>query len=125
MEVDLPPSLPIHASPLSHVSNPSPPVRIGSAATPRSNTALQSPIVAAFLPSSPDTNEFSPLPPTPEPLDPDAKTVKLIAEIKARAFAANQSSDDDRPLAFRELEDSDDDDIVDELPLVSGTKQRR
>lgn len=92
----------------------------------RSSAALQKPVVAsACLPSPPDTNELPPLPLTPEPIDPEAKTAKLIAEIKARAFAANQSSDDEHPLSFHELEDSDDDDLIDCLPLISIPKGKR
>ena len=128
MEIDLPPSSPIRGSPLTDAWSASPPfdADVRSGATSRSNTAFQTPIIASgCLPSAPDTNELPPLPPTPEPIDSEAKTAKLIAEIKAKAFAANQSSDDEPPLSFRELEDSDDDDLIDELPLVGSAKKRR
>jgi hypothetical protein len=82
-------------------------------------------VASACLPSPPDTNELPPLPATPEPIDPEEKAAKLIAEIKARAYAANQSSDDEQPLAFRELEDSDDDDLNDDLPLIGNAKEQR
>lgn len=128
MEVDPLSSSPIHSSPSTSAWSASPdfdaPVR--SAVTSRSSAALQTPIVAsACLPSTPDTNELPPLPPTPEPIDPEAKAAKLIAEIKARAFAANHSSDDEQPLSFRELEDSDDGDLIDDLPLMGSAKGQR
>lgn len=128
MEVDTPPSSPIRSSPVASARSASPhfdaPVR--SVATTRSSAAFQTPLVAsACLPSPPDTNELPPLPATPEPIDPEAKAAKLIAEIKARAYAANQSSDDEQPLAFRELEDSDDGDLNDDLPLIGKAKEQR
>ncbi|KAG8213862.1 hypothetical protein J3R82DRAFT_10606 [Butyriboletus roseoflavus] len=125
MEVDLLSSSPIHSPPATSAWSASPhfdaPVR--SAVTSKNSAALQTPIVAsACLPSPPDTNVLPPLPPTPEPIDPETKAAKLIAEIKARAFAANQSSDDEQPLSFRELEDSDDGDLIDDLPLIGSGK---
>lgn len=128
MEVDTPPSSPNRGSPVASVQSAShyfgAPVH--TTAAPRSSPAFQTPIVAsACLPSPPDTNELPPLPATPEPIDPEAKTAKLIAEIKARAYAASQSSDDEQPLAFRELEDSDDDDLIDDLPLIGNAKEQR
>ncbi|KAF8554699.1 hypothetical protein OG21DRAFT_1508593 [Imleria badia] len=124
MVVDTPPSSPMRGSPVVSARSASPrfdaPVR--SVETPRSSAAFQTP--SACLPSPPDTDELPPLPPTPEPIDPEAKTAKLIAEIKARAFAANQSSDDEQPLTFRELEDSDDGDLIDDLPLISNKKKQ-
>ncbi|KAG6372341.1 hypothetical protein JVT61DRAFT_7781 [Boletus reticuloceps] len=127
MKVDTPPSSPIRSSPVISARSPSrhlgAPVR--SVATPGSNATFKIPIVApACLPSLPDTNELPPLPATPEPMDPEAKTAKLIAEIKARAFTTNQSSDDEKPLEYRELEDSDDDDLSDDLPLISNAKKQ-
>lgn len=129
MEVDLFSSSSIRSSPLTNIAwSSSPPfgALVPSAEMSRSNTGSPTPIVAsACLPSSPDTNDLSPLPPTPEPIDPETKTTKLIAEIKAKAFAANQSSDDSPPLSFYELEDSDDGDLLDEASLFRGTKERR
>ncbi|KAF9241519.1 hypothetical protein BU15DRAFT_73249 [Melanogaster broomeanus] len=76
---------------------------------------------ATCLPSPPDTDAAPPLPPTPKALDKDSKTAKLIADIKARAFAVKNSSDDEKTLEFRELEDSDDDDLDDDLlPVGQG-----
>lgn len=127
MEVHLLPSSPARSSPSAHAWDVSPPfdTAIRSAATSRSNTTVQTPVAAsACLPSSPDTDELPPLPLTPEPIDSETKTARLIAEIKARAFAANQSSDNE-PLAFHELEDSDDGDLIDELPLAGGGGKRR
>lgn len=128
MVVDTPPSSPIRGSPVPSVRSASPRFEVPTrpAETPRSSATFRTPIVAsASLPSPPDTNELPPLPPTPEAIDPEAKTAKLIAEIKARAFAANQSSDDEQPLAFRELEDSDDGDLADDLPLIGDKKKQR
>ena len=128
MEVDTPLSSPIRSSPVASARSASPHFEASarSVATPRSSAAFQTPIVASTcLPSPPDTNEFLPLPTTPEPIDPEAKTAKLIAEIKAKAYAANQSSGDEQPLAFRELEDSDDGDLIGDLPLTGNPKQQR
>ncbi|KAH0827799.1 hypothetical protein J3R83DRAFT_3424 [Lanmaoa asiatica] len=128
MEVDPLPSSPIRGSPVALAWNASShcdaPVR--SAEMSESSAAVQTPVVvSASLPSPSDTDELPPLPPTPEPIGPEAKTAKLIAEIKARAFAANQSSDDERPLSFRELEDSDDGELIDDLPLIGGAWEQR
>lgn len=130
MEVDTPPSSPNRGSPVASARSAfhyfGAPVR--TTAPPRSSPAFQTPIAApACLPSPPDTNELPPLPATPKPIDPEAKTAKLIAEIKARAYAANQSSDDDQPLTFPELEDSsdDDDDFIDDLSLIGNAKEKR
>lgn len=128
MEVDTPPSSPTLGSAVASARTPSPyfnaPVR--SAATPGSSAAPQTPVVASVgLPSPPDSNELPPLPPTPKPIDPEAKTAMLIAEIRARAFAGNQSSDEEHPLEFRELDDSDDDDLIDDLPLIGNAKEPR
>lgn len=128
MEVDTPPSSPIHDSPVTPAQSASPPfdAPVRSAVTPRSSSALQTSIVASTgLPSPPETDKLPPLPSTPEPMDPEAKTARIIAEIRARAFAANQSSEDEELLIFRELEDSDDDDLVGDLPLMNNAKGKR
>lgn len=128
MEVDTPPSSPIHDSPVTPAQSASPPfdAPVRSAVTPRSCSVLQTSIVASTgLPSPPETDKLPPLPSTPEPMDPEAKTARIIAEIRARAFTANQSSEDEELLIFRELEDSDDDDLVGDLPLMNNAKGKR
>ncbi|KAI6046220.1 hypothetical protein EDC04DRAFT_1884024 [Pisolithus marmoratus] len=87
------------------------------------DTPIQSPICPF---SATDTREpsSSPLPPTPKALDPDAKAANLIAEIKARAFASVAlPSDDEKPLEYRDLDDSDEDDF-NFSPICTGDRTR-
>ncbi|KIJ18779.1 hypothetical protein PAXINDRAFT_179422 [Paxillus involutus ATCC 200175] len=128
--VPLPPS-PSRCSPAASVGGPSPhsdaTAHIRSVTTSDSSTVLpETPFLpATCLPSPPDTTEAPPLPPTPQPLNKESKTAKLIADIKARAYAANHFSNDEKPLQFRELEDSDDDDLDDDfLPIGKGKGKR-
>ncbi|KAF8844378.1 hypothetical protein BDN67DRAFT_770368 [Paxillus ammoniavirescens] len=128
--VPLPPS-PSRFSPAASVGGPSPhsdaTAHIRSVTTSDSSTVLsETPFLPAMcLPSPPDTTEAPPLPPTPQPLDKESKTAKLIADIKARAYAANHFSNDEKPLQFRELENSDDDDLDDDiLPSGKGKGKR-
>ncbi|KAL4073984.1 hypothetical protein J3A83DRAFT_4090316 [Scleroderma citrinum] len=77
---------------------------------------------SAWFPSPPDTSEASSvlLPPTPEALNAETKTAKLIADIKAKAFSsANLSSDEGEPLRYRELDVSEDDDL-EMPPIIQG-----
>lgn len=70
------------------------------------------------------TNEASslPLPVTPKALDGETKAAKLIADIRARAFAsANVSSEDDKPLQYRDLDDSEDDEL-EISPVTQGNR---
>ncbi|KAF9227426.1 hypothetical protein BS17DRAFT_465007 [Gyrodon lividus] len=111
------PSSPSHSSPAASVGGSSSyfddTAHIRSVTTSVSNTTSPDTLILPpmFLPSSPDANESPPLPPTPRPLDKESKAAKLIADIKARTYIANHSSDDEKPLQFRELDDSDDDDL--------------
>ncbi|KIJ61348.1 hypothetical protein HYDPIDRAFT_116117 [Hydnomerulius pinastri MD-312] len=125
MEVDPPASSSSHGSPTASVGGSSPHFEdashFRSVTTSASSTTLpETPLLASTcLPSPPDTNEAPPLPPTPQALDKESKTAKLIADIKARAFATTCSSDDEKLLEFRELDDSDDEDL-DFLPTGKG-----
>ncbi|KAI6134463.1 hypothetical protein EDD17DRAFT_1857004 [Pisolithus thermaeus] len=87
----------------------------------------ESPVQSPVYPLSPsDTGEISssPLPPTPKALDPDAKAVNLIAEIKARASASVcLLSDDEKPLEYRALDESDEDDFS-LSPICIGKRAR-
>ncbi|KAI0949519.1 hypothetical protein AcW1_009108 [Taiwanofungus camphoratus] len=62
---------------------------------------------------TPPTSDPVPSPTTPEALDVESKTAKIIAEIRAKAFAAAPSSPEDEPLEFKELDDSSSDDSDD------------
>ncbi|KAH7927129.1 hypothetical protein BV22DRAFT_1127611 [Leucogyrophana mollusca] len=95
--------------------------------TSASSLSPESPLFSSTsLPSPPNTKEVPPTPATPEALDSHTKTAQLIASIKAKAYAASVSSSDGRhsPLQFRELEDSDDEDL-DILPSnqLKGAKK--
>ncbi|KDR75827.1 hypothetical protein GALMADRAFT_140422 [Galerina marginata CBS 339.88] len=59
------------------------------------------------------------MPPTPVALDAASKTAKIIADIKARAYARSLSSPESTPLKFNEqLDDSsDDEDILSVMPI--------
>jgi len=70
------------------------------------------PIHSFVLPLATDEASSLPLPATPKALDGETKAAKLIADIRARAFAsANFSSEEDKPLQYRDLDDSDDDEL--------------
>ncbi|KIK79819.1 hypothetical protein PAXRUDRAFT_262000 [Paxillus rubicundulus Ve08.2h10] len=124
------PFSPLRCSPAVSVCGPSPhsdaTAHIRSVTGSDNSTVLsETPFYqATCLPSPSDTNEAPPLPPTPQPLDKESKTSKLIADIKARAYAASHFSNDEKPLQFRDLEDSDDDDLDDFLPIGEGKGKR-
>lgn len=84
----------------------SPLTSLATSPVQNTETPIQTPI-CAFSPSSPL------FPPTPKALDPDTKAANLIAEIKARAFASVcPPSGDEKLLKYRELDDSDEDDLL-------------
>lgn len=93
----------------------------------RSTYPPESPVQSPVDPfSTSDTGETSssPLPPTPKALDPDAKAANLIAEIRARALASVcLLSDDEKPLEYRDLDESDDDGFS-LSPVFTGKRAR-
>lgn len=87
------------------------------------DSPVQSP-VDPFLSSDTGETSSSPLPPTPKALDPDAKAANLIAEIRARALASVcLPSDDEKPLEYRDLDESDDDSFS-LSPVFTGKRAR-
>jgi len=71
-------------------------------------TPLQS---SASLPSPPDTEGASPLPVTPLVSDNTRRSSQVIASIKAQAFTGSPLSDEEIHYAYRELDESSDDDL--------------
>ncbi|KAK7053353.1 hypothetical protein VNI00_003979 [Paramarasmius palmivorus] len=63
---------------------------------------------------------------SPVILDSDAKTAKIIAEIRAKAYAKIQSSpEDEKKIEFREeLDDSDDDELLLNFGSIKKGKQK-
>ncbi|KIM40065.1 hypothetical protein M413DRAFT_446218 [Hebeloma cylindrosporum] len=68
---------------------------------------------------TPPVSDPLPLPPTPVALDAASKSAKIIAEIKARAYANSMSSPEAAPFEFNdELESSSDEDDLLTLPNI-------
>ncbi|KAF8897045.1 hypothetical protein CPB84DRAFT_1781409 [Gymnopilus junonius] len=74
------------------------------------------------LPSTPPSSDLPSIPPTPVALDAASKTAKIIADIKARAFAKCLSSPESVPLEFNDLLESSSDE-EDVLPVFSIVKK--
>ncbi|CCM03591.1 uncharacterized protein FIBRA_05728 [Fibroporia radiculosa] len=73
---------------------------------------------------TPPMSSDSPLPVTPKILDPETKTAKIIADIKAKVLAAARSSPEEEPVDLKEIEDSSDDSDLESMDklfvLVKG-----
>jgi hypothetical protein len=121
MDVD-----PIATSPLPSPGSSGP--TLNTKAEPRTSRAsmlLASPMFGRgdTPPPIARSSSLSPLPPSPEILDPETKTAQIIAQIREKAYAMSMSSplDSPTPEFEEELDDSsDDDDII----LWSPTKGR-
>ncbi|KAH7913893.1 hypothetical protein BJ138DRAFT_1144969 [Hygrophoropsis aurantiaca] len=113
---------PAATSPVPSEADVSAQLRVGS--SPASSLFSGTSPVFTSSPSASGSQPLS-MPVTPGALDTDTKTAQVIADIKAKAYAASLSSSDDNrpPLEFRELEDSDDDEF--ELPTSKLTDERK
>ncbi|KAG5648504.1 hypothetical protein DXG03_003115 [Asterophora parasitica] len=72
-----------------------------------------------------EMSSLSPLPPSPKALNPTTKAEQIIAEIKARAYAATHQIRSETPVReFKdELSDSSDDDMLPESPIRAKVKR--
>ncbi|EDR08791.1 uncharacterized protein LACBIDRAFT_296212 [Laccaria bicolor S238N-H82] len=103
---------------------------------PEHDTNLQRPTPASpfspgfgHIPTPPYTDRHSndaPMPPSPIALDPATKAAQIIADIKARAYAATLLSPESTPsLEFKdELSDSSDDEMLPFVPVPAKEKSK-
>ena len=106
----------VDEDPFSH--NPKQLPSESASSTPKSIAHNSSPPFDQIL--TPPVSDPLPLPATPVALDAASKSAKIIAEIKARAYANSMSSPETVPFEFDdELESSSDEDDLLTMPNIA------